>query len=123
MSKITKVNNKQKDYLKFISRRGQIMSQYGGSIDNLLSRRVVYVVARSKGRGCDEYKTDQNSYIRYLLCVKIIKTSGKELGVSTENTGLTSDQEVNILRDGGELITNDAREGTNDAREGTIRQD
>ena len=101
MPKITKVNKKRKDYLKCISRIYQILSQYGGSLDNLLSRRVLYVVARSKGRECGEYKTDHNAYIRYLRCVKGIETLGKELGIATETTGLTSDQEVNIFQGRG----------------------
>ena len=40
---------------------------------------------------------------------------GKELGIATETTGLTSDQKVNIIQDRGELIRNDAQEGTNNA--------
>ena len=98
MPKTPKVNKKRKDYLKFISRRDQIMSQYGGLLDNLSSRRVLYIVARSKGRECDKYKTNHNAYIRFLRCVKSIKTLGKELCITTETTGLTSDQDVNILQ-------------------------
>ena len=82
------------------------MSQYSGSLENLLSRRVLYVVARNKGRECGEYKTNHNAYIRYFRCVKGIKMLGKELGIAIETTGLTSDQEVNILQDQGELFTN-----------------
>ena len=88
MPKISKVNKKRKDYFKCISRRDKILSQYGGWLDNLLSRQVLYVVARSKERECDEYKTDLNAYIRYLRCVKSIETLGKELGIATETTGL-----------------------------------
>ena len=123
MPKITNFNKKRKDYLKCISRRDQILSQYGGLLDNILSIRVLYVVSRSKGIEYDEYKTDHNVYIRYLRCVKIIKNLGNELGIATETTGLISYQEVNILQDQGKLITNDSREGTNYAQEGTISQD
>ena len=84
---------------------------------------MLYVVAISKGRECDEYKNNHNAYIRYLRCVKSIETLGKELGIATETTGLTSDQELNIPQGRGELIINDAREGTNDAQERTIRQE
>ena len=98
MPKITNFNKKRKDYLKCISRRDQILSQYGGLLENILSIRVLYVVSRSKGREIDEYKSNHNAYIRYLRCVKSTKTLGKELGIATETTGLTSDQEVNILQ-------------------------
>ena len=84
---------------------------------------MLYIVAIIKGRECDEYKNNHDAYIRYLRCVKSIETLGKELGIATETTGLTSDQEVNIPQGRGELIINDAWEGTNDAQERTIRQE
>ena len=80
------------------------MSQYGGSLDNLLSRRGLYQVARRNGRESDEYKTDYNAYIRYLRCVKIIEILEKELGIATGTTGLTSVQEVNIPQYQGVML-------------------
>ena len=41
MPKITKVNNKRKNDLKYINIIDQILSRYGGLLDNLLSRRVL----------------------------------------------------------------------------------